>query len=177
MSKEIIIELDRKKIAVLGIFVSILIFSLSSYFFALLAFDAPSPDFPLKVNQVETLNYADNATKTVFNKGETVRINITVEKALRYVNFPFSDDYFDFSGDTTCRVIVSVMDNVKSPVFIDDALVTISVGGIETVFFDYPILMSDRSGQYQVKVLLWTDWLPTGEALSSIAGEVTFDVN
>jgi hypothetical protein len=176
MSNEIIIELDGKKAIVFGILIVTLVIVSSSYIFALFAFDAPSSDYPLRVDNVETLNNADNATKTAYNVGETVRINVTVEKALKYVNIPWSYDYFDFVGDTTCRVIVSVLDGSSTPVFLDDNWITISVGGVETLFFDYTISSGSSLGGYNVNVMLWTDWLKSGKALSAKIGEVNFNV-
>ena len=70
-----------------------------------------------------------------------------------------------------------VVDGSSTPVFLDDDWITISVGGVETLFFDYTISSGSSSGGYNVNVMLWTDWLKSGKALSAKIGEANFNVN
>jgi hypothetical protein len=44
------------------------------------------------------------------------------------------------------------------------------------LFSDYVSLSSATAGTYTVKVYLWSDWLPSGEALAPAAGSTTFTI-
>jgi hypothetical protein len=173
---EIIINIDSKKLLSAGIALGIFIIVCFSYIQALFAFDAPSVSLPLDVTQVSTLD-SNNLSQSTFNAGDLVRINSTIEKALRYLNFPFSYDYFDFVTDTDVRVIVMVMDNAKKPVFIQSSLHTVSPGNVVAATFDYTISLSATSGTYNFEVMIWSDWLPGGKALSDSSWEGTFNVS
>ena len=168
------IELDRKKALILGsllLFSSILVYT---YIVAILAFVAPSADYPLSVTSLTTLD-TNNVTTSTYNAEETVRINITVEMALSYVNIPYSN-YIDFTTDTTYRVIITIMDPNNKPVFFYNAQNTTSPQESQTYLRDYALPSNTAVGTYTIRVLLWSDWLPTGNALSPTVEEITFDV-
>jgi hypothetical protein len=172
---EIIINIDSKKLLSVGIVLGIFLFVLLTYVQALLAFVAPSGNFPLDVTSVSTRDDT-NITQSIFGTGDIVRINTTIEKALSYVNFPFSYAYFDFLTDTNYRVVVTVMDNTKRPVYIQSAQFNLSPGSIEVAFFDYSISAGASLGTYSFEVMIWSDWLPGGKALSDSSWEGTFTV-
>jgi hypothetical protein len=173
--KEIVINIDSKKLFSAAIALSLLIIISYSYLTALFAFDAPSEDTPLRLNQVVTLD-ASNNSQTSFNPGETVRINSTIEKAARYLIFRYSNMYYDFIGDTSFRIIIAIADGSKEPVYFQSTQDVISVGSIESVFFDYVISAGADSGTYTYKVMVWSGWLPSGLASSTYAWEGTFTV-
>jgi hypothetical protein len=175
-NNEIIINIDSKKLLSAGIVLGIIVIVFFSYIQALFAFDAPSKSLPLDVTQVSTLD-SNNVSQSTFNAGDLVRINSTVEKALRYMNFPFSYDYFDFFSDTDVRVIVMVMDNSDKPVFIQSSMETVSPGNLVATTFDYTISLSATSGTYNFEVMVWSDWLPGGKALSDSSWGGTFTVS
>ena len=175
MNDEIVIDLDKKKIIVAGVLLITVVFVTSSYMLALFAFDAPTEDLPLRVFEVDSLD-ASNVSTSTFSVSEAVSINVTIEKALRYLNFPFTYDYFDFLGDSTCTVLVTILDGSKQPIGnVKSDVATVSVGGYTSVYFVYASGFS--AGSYTARVVLWSDGLPNGKAMSYSAGEVTFSVS
>ena len=172
---EIIIKIDSKRLLSAGIVFGIFLVVLFTYFQALLAFVAPSGNFPLDVISASTLDN-DNLSQDTFGVGDIVRINTTIEKALSYANFPFSYDYYDFLGDTSYRVVVTVMDNSKRPVYIQSAQYNLSPGSSVVATLDYSISVGASLGTYYFEVMIWSDWLPSGKALSDSSWEGTFTV-
>ena len=161
---------------IIGVLVALTLTITYSYFGALFAFVAPSRTFPLDVTQASTLDSANSSTSN-FSRDELVRINSTIEMALSYENFPWTYDYFDFAGNTSFRIVVSIFDNNTKPVYFTSAQKSIARGDSMNIIFDYSIASNAATGSYTVNILLWSDWLPSGVSLSSPAEEVTFDVS
>jgi hypothetical protein len=138
-----------------------------------MAFVAPSQDLPLRFNQVSTLDATYNPTST-FNRENIVRINSTVEMALEY---DLASVYYNFTSDVTYRIIVSVSDPNNMPVYIYNTQKTIARGEIQNTLSNYTIASNAVLGNYKVKIMLWSDWLPSGNTLSPSAEEVTFNVS
>ncbi|RLJ01883.1 MAG: hypothetical protein DRP11_03750 [Candidatus Aenigmatarchaeota archaeon] len=175
-SDEIVITLDSKRLIVLGVIVVLGVAATYSYIGALFAFIAPSQDFPLKVTSVATFDTSD-ASKTAFTRGSTVRIKATVEKATDYYyNYPTYYYYYDFVGDTSYRIIITIMDGSRRPVFFKYTTKTISPGSSQVTSYDYKIPSTASAGTYTIRVMVWSDWLPSGDALAPEAGEKTFEV-
>ncbi len=174
-NKEIIVRLDSKKLLPMGIVIGLLVIISYTYFLALFAFVAPSRDLPLEIMQVQTLD-TSNTTQTEFSKGTTVRINSTIEKALSYANIPWSYSYYDFVGDTSFKIIVSIANQNQVPVYLQSVQTSLSTGASKHIAIDYEISLSASSGIYTFQVMVWSDWLPDGLALSNSAWEGTFTV-
>ncbi len=168
--------MDSRRLISLGILVGFVIFISFTYISALLAFDAPSRDFPLRIMQVDTLD-ANNVSQTSFGKGTTMRFNSSVEKALRYLNVPFSYQYFDFIGNTDFIIIVAVQDANKVPVHFQSLQDTISSGEQLQNILNYNILPTAAIGTYTYTVMVWSDWLPSGDIFSMTVWEGTFSVS
>jgi hypothetical protein len=173
-NKDVTIELNAKRIVALIAIIGITLFSAYTYIIALYAFDAPSQDLPLQVTNLEILE--NNVTQSSFSVGDTVTLNSTIEKALSYMYFPFSYDYFYFSGGTPFKLIVTIEDASHQPVFFFSLDGSIATGGILEYSVDYLIKAGSSTGVYTVNVLLWSDWLPDGDALSPEAEVGTFNV-
>ena len=177
MSQKVVISLDARKTLVIVVLLSVIILTTYTYIMALYAFDAPSRDYPLNINNVETLD-EDSASKTDFSRGDIVRINVIVEKALSYYwNFPLTYDTYSFFGDTNFKLIILVMDKNEMPVFFDSVNEAVSTGELSISNFDYSVALDATLGTYDVSVFVWNDWLPDGKALSQSIGEVTFTVS
>ena len=176
MNDEIVIDLDKKKIIVAGVLLITVVFVMSSYILALFAFDAPTEDLPLRVSDVDTLD-ASNVSTSTFGVSEPVTVNVTIEKALRYLDFPFTYDYYyNFLGDSTCTVLITILDGTKQPIGnVKSDVATVSVGGYSSVYISYASGFS--AGSYTARVVLWSDALPNGQAMSNWAGEVSFSVS
>ena len=171
---EMVIKLDAKRLLVLGVIAAITVFSLYGYITAIFAFIAPTQDFPLEVT-VATFGTTNNPQSS-FGRGTTVRISATVEKATGY--YYFYPDYYDFVGDTSYRIIFAVMDGGRSPVFFQSTttMISISPGAIQVTSNDYAIPSGATTGTYTIRVVVWSDWLPSGVALAPLAGVQIFEV-
>ena len=174
--KEFFVDFDSKKLVSAGILLTILVLLTYSYSTALLAFDAPRSDYPLQITQVNTLD-AGNVSESNFVKGDLLRFDATIEKALRYMNFPFNYDYYDFIGDTNTKIIVTVKDPNKLPVFFEASQVLIDVGEAYVFSTDFVISSQAVSGVYSYTVMVWSDWLPSGNSLSVNVWEDIFNVS
>lgn len=174
--KEIVIELDGKRVIVLVLVLAIGVFSLYGYVTALFAFIAPREGLPLDTTGLATYDVG-NTGKVSFSRGETVRINATVEKGTDYYyNYPYYYDYYGFVGVTTYRIIFTVTDSEGRPVFFNSAVESVSPGGFEMTSFDYAIPSSAPIGIYNMRVMAWSDWLPDGVALYEYTAVETFEV-
>ncbi len=168
------IIIDRKKALAIGIIFGLTIIIAYTYIGALLAFVAPSETFPLRVTELDTLD--DNVTEVNFDIGDDVRVNVTVEKAeAYYINFPISYDNITFLGNTTFRIIVTILNEDRMPVYVNPPTSSTIAPDSSIVFtYVYPTV---ATGTYTIRVMVWSDWLPGGVALSDVTEEVTFNVS
>ena len=171
-----VITLNGKKMLSLILISSLTIAIVYTYVVALQAFVAPSESFPLEVVKLDTLDDS-NASASSFDKSDKVRLNISVEMAhAYYFNYPISYYAINFLEDTSYRVIVTVMDPDNMPVFFASKSNVVSPNSVDVFIYDYTISGSASLGEYKVSVMVWSEWLPGGLALSELAKEVTFDV-
>ena len=78
-------------------------------------------------------------------------------------------------GNTTYRIIVTIMDEDRMPVSPPYSKMRTIAPGSSTVFtYDYHTV---ATGTYTIRVMVWSDWLPGGVALSDVTEEVTFNVS
>lgn len=175
--KTIVIDLDSKRLLVLVVILAVSVFSIYGYITALFAFIAPSEEFPLDVTSVGTFDTGDSS-KTSFPRGDTVRIKATVEMATGYYyNYvPSYYYYYDFVGTISYRIIVAVRDGDGAPFFFTYQIRNISPGDIQVTSYDYTIPFTASKENYTIRVMVWSDWLPDGDALATAAGEATFEV-
>lgn len=174
---EIVVSLDSKRLMVLAVLVLVSVATVYSYVAALFAFIAPSGDLPLRVTNVSTFD-TDNNGKTTFARGEVVRINATVEMAEGYYydTSVYYYPYFD-SVETTYRIVIAVMDDDGRPVgFYSQYPETITPGESLMTTFDCSVPSGASTGTYVIRVLVWSGWLPGGDALAPTAGEASFEV-
>ena len=167
-----VISLGSRRLLVLGVVAVLCFVATCSYIVALFAFIAPSQDFPLEVT-VATFDTGNNPQSS-FVRGTTVRIKATVEMATGY--YFVYPNYYDFVGDTSYRIIFAVMDGGRSPVFFQSTTTSISPGAIQVTSYDYAISSGAATGTYTIRVVVWSDWLPSGVALVPSAGTQTFQV-
>lgn len=170
---EIKITLNSRRIIILTVFFGILIALTYTYIIGLMAFVTPSYDLPLRFDQVSSLDDSNNSA-SLFSKGDLVRINATVEMALSYGFFP---PYTNFTGPVQYRILLSIYDLNNMPVTFREYQHTIFRGQLKNELFDYTIALDAASGTYTARLMLWSDWLPTGIILAPTAAEVTFSVS
>jgi hypothetical protein len=168
-----VIELTPKKLLAISLLVLIGGGAIFSYVVALYAFNAPSQDLSLRFNSVGTYD-TGNVVKTAFAKGDTVRIKVSFEMADYYWSAP---SYYYFETGDAYRLIYTVVDGTGMPVYFSSTTSTITQAQVKNDLADYLSLSSAAAGTYTVKVYLWSDWLPSGEALEPSGGSATFTIS
>jgi hypothetical protein len=125
--------------------------------------------------------------KTAFAKGDTVRIKISFEMADYYWSAPSyywsapsyywsAQSYYYFSSGESYRLIYTVVDGSGMPVYFSSTTGAITQAQVKNDLADYLSLSSAAAGTYTVKVYLWSDWLPDGDALAPGGGSATFTI-
>jgi hypothetical protein len=172
---ELILELDLKKLIILSVIGVSVVATVGTYIVALLAFDSPSQDFRFKggVDAIMNVYYYHS---TSFSAGDTVRITGIMLGAERYFSIP--SYYYYFVGETSIRWIVGVLDPNNMPVhFETGTLDNVGIGddNLPVISFDLPL--SAVSGSYKIRVMAWSDFLPSGDTVTFEVLEDTFDVS
>ena len=171
--EEIVINVDSKRLAVLGIIIGFTALSLTSYMVALSAFVSPSQEFRFKGNVQNITDYYFNLD-TTFSAGETVRIVGIVLYADQYWDPP---TYYFFTTTTTIKWIVTIKDANDMPIHFTYGTITgagLSDEELPQVSFDLP--GTAASGNYTIRVMAWSGWLPSGDTLTIAVLEDTFTV-
>ena len=171
--KEIIIEIDAKRLAVIVLLVVMAAGVLISYFSSLASFIAPSEDLPLNIVTAYSADATGNP-KNKFHRGELVLLNVTIEMAYAYY---YDTDYYLFTSPTKFLLLIQVMYG-NTPVFLGFVVEEVSPDGTESTGIGYRIPDDAPLGTYTVKVMVWSDWLDKGgTVLASNSGlEFTFSV-
>ena len=161
-------SLTRKRVVYLGIAAIFVVFMISSYIVALLAFVAPSIDFPLKVLDVGTYDQGDNPS-TSFSIDDRVYIKAQIEMATDY----YEDSYYSpFVSDESYRALITVVDGDDKPVFFQYFSKDVSPGDDpQEINGDFLI---KTSGSFTIRVMAWAS---SGEPLAPNVGEAVFTVD
>jgi len=142
---------------------------------ALSQFTSPSSEFRFQgdVSTIENINYADYSAIS-FSAGGTVRITGIVLYADEYWDDP---NYYSFVGTISVKWIVIVLDPNNLPVHMSSGTLTgagQSDQAIPEVSFVLP--SASTTGSYDIRVMAWSDWLPSGDTLTIAVMEDTFTV-
>ena len=179
-SRELVITLDFKKLFALILLTIIAVVSFYTYIVALLAWDAPTHEISITWNDFWTLdNYG--APDSVFAPGDLLDVFVEANLADQYWLPP---SYETFIGDISYRVILTIFDPDDAP------MLCVSVSDSQPDGFPYGYkLEADMLGSfyqipldavastdYAVRVVFWSDWLPSGEAKAVQAWEYNFEV-
>ena len=179
-SGELVITLDFRKLFALSLLTIITVVSLYTYIVALLAWDAPTHELSVEVNDFWTLdNYG--AMDKVFAPGDPLDVYVEADLADQYWLPP---SYESFVGDISYRIILTIFDPDDAPmlcVSVSDSQPDGFAYGYNLEadmlgsFFQIP-LDAVASTDYAVRVVYWSDWLPSGEAKAIQAWEYNFEV-
>ena len=173
---EIILDLDLKKIILLGLIGISVIATVGTYIIALLAFDSPSQDFRFKGGVDSIMDYYFYYYTTPFSKGDTVRITGIVLSADRYFVVP--SYYYYFAGTTSIKWIVGVLDPNNMPVhFETGTLNNVGTGDHTLPVISFNLPTDAASGTYKIRVMGWSDFLPSSDTVTFEVLEDTFDVS
>jgi len=181
-SRDLVITLDFRKLFALSLLTIITVVSLYTYIVALLAWDAPTIDLATRVigPSTRTLdNYG--APKSNFNQGDLFDLVVSVEAADRYWLPP---SYENLVTDFSFRLIVTIFDPNGVPMLCKSCTDTISPADNRLYYLENDMLGSfyqipldaQSASNYKVRIVLWSDWLPTGKARAVDAWELAFDV-
>lgn len=172
---EIVVTLDAKRLVALSLITLFVLISIGSYVMALLAFDSPSQDFRFMGNVTSLEDYYFNTADT-FSPGETVRITGIVLSADRYWVPP--TDYYSFTDTVTVKWIVVVKDPNNMPVnFAYGTLFGAGLSNQTLPDVSFVLPAGAASGTYKIRVMAWSDWLPSGDTLTFEVLEDTFNVS
>ena len=172
---EIVLELNLKKIIILSLIGISVLATVSTYIIALFAFDSPSQEYRFKSGVDSIMDYYYYFS-TSFSKGDTIRITGIVLSADRYFVPP--SYYYYFVDTTSIKWIVGVLDPNNMPVhFESGTLSNIGTGDhtLPVISFDLPT--DAASGTYTIRVMGWSDFLPSGDTVTFEVLEDTFDVS
>lgn len=170
-------KIDGKKILTSIVLIGVVFTVIWTYIGALQAFVAPSQHFPLKMTQLTTLD-SNNISTSLFSRNDIVRMNVTVNMAQAYY-FNYPDSYFSISflDDISYRIIIAILDPNNMPTFFYTNTKTVSPNDIIIHTLDHTISSSASLGDFKIRVMVWSDWLPGGLALSENAKEVIYNVS
>lgn len=171
---DIVFTIDSKRLVALGILAIVSVLSVTSYMVALSQFTSPSEEFRFQ-GDVHNISDYYFALSSSFSAGETVRITGIVLYADEYWDDP---NYYSFVGTISVKWIVIVLDPNHLPVHMESGTLT-GAGQLDQeipeVSFELP--GSAASGSYIIRVMAWSDWLPTGDTLTIAVMEDTFAVS
>ena len=183
-SRDMVISLDFRKLFALSLLTIITVVSLYTYIVALLAWDAPTIDLTTQVisigSNTDTLdNYG--ASKSSFVRGDLFDISVQVEAADRYWLPP---SYENLVSDFGFRLIVTILDPNGVPLLCTSCTDLISPADNRLYYLEMDMLGSFYQipidavidPNYKVRIVLWSDWLPSGVARAVQAWELTFSV-
>lgn len=169
-SRELIVTLNFKRFMALSIIAMITIISVGSYVIALLAFDSPSYELRWDAS-ISDINYFNNP-KDPFNPGDQVTIESTGIEGDQYWAV---SSYYAFTDNINVRWIINVKDPNNMPVhFTSGTLVGVPPVVVPDVDFNLP--SNAVTGSYTARLLIWTDWLPSGDSRTLIIRQMSFNV-
>ena len=175
-SKDIVINLDFRRLLAVSILATLTLVTVYTYIGALLAFDAPSFDLPLRTSDIDTLDVYDTPNPASFARGTLIDFRIFVEAGERYL--PYLDF---FAGNVTYRCIVTLYDSNDVPMLCKSTVNSILANDAYYLYLnadmmgsDYLIPTGSPTGTWTLKVVFWTDWLLSGTTMAPLSYSQTF---
>lgn len=168
---ELVVTVNGRQAIALGILTLIVAGSVISYIIALFAFISPNQDLRWTTS-IDEFNYF-GAVRTQFSPGEQVTIIGDITEGTQYFVPP--SNYYSFSGSVDVRWIVTVIGPNNLPVDIQTGTTSLTDSPLyPTVSFDLP--NDAETGFYYARVLIWTDWLPSGKSMTYDVTAISFEV-
>ena len=154
----------NRQLIIKSILVIVIVYSLFTYFVSLLAFISPSQEQRWDTS-IQTI------TPSPITPGTTVTVTGFLEEGTQYL----MGYYHYFSSPEAVTWIVIVIDPNNMPIHLESG--TASVLGDKTIdAFSFNLPATAVKGTYKIRVLVWTEWLPDGEARTNIINEKSFKV-
>jgi len=169
--KEIVLTIDSKRFIAISILTLLTIASVGSYIIALLAFHSPTKELRWETDSTtEYWGYFD----TAFNPGEQVTVIGTLIEGDDYWD---GSSYVSFTDTVSIRWIVVVKDPNGMPIHMATGLDASAEKGVTLPDVDFNLPSDAVSGAYKIRVMAWTDWLPSGDTRTVHVNEVAFTVS
>jgi hypothetical protein len=166
-SDELVITIDAKRLIAITLLTIVTFTTLFTYTVALFAWIAnDSTDYMIDVTSEGTFT-TSNVASTSFARGAKVRVKATVEKAVGY--YTTSPAYTSISGGTPSRIIIIAYRTTggeKTFLHFYSTTATLYPAQPQTFSTDFTVPSdATQDSNYYVKVMVWDEWLPTGETL------------
>ena len=167
MSSSIDIDLSEKRnLLVVSLVLAVVIgYTIFSYSIALFAFISPSAELRWGTNA-----FTDQPS---YSRGTQVTLTGFLEEGTAYFNI-INYYYFTYSETVTWGVIVLSSDN--TPVYIVTGTLTDQGDITLDPLPKYDISPTASVGTYKVRIMVWSDLLPSGETRTITINEETFQV-
>ena len=180
-SGELVITLDFRKLFALSLLAIITLVSVYTYIVALLAWNAPTQELSVGFNDFWTTDIY-GVEDAVFAPGDLLDVYVEADLASDYW---LVSNYYSFGGaDISYRIILTIFDPDGAPILCESVSDTQPANTIQGYyletdmmgsFFQIP-LDAVASTDYAVRVVYWSDWIPSGEAKAVQAWEYNFEV-
>ena len=154
-----------RKIFSQGLLVLVLGVTLVSYIISLNAFISPTSE----LRWDGTVSYISD---TVYNPGDPVLVEGRLIEGDSY----FSLGYYYFFAPEDIRWILVVIDPNDMPIYMETNVVTNANGVIDTGQIGFNLPSNAAPGIYHIRMIVWSDLLPTGETRTRQIQEITFEV-
>jgi hypothetical protein len=155
-----------KQIVITGVLTILVSYTLVTYVGSLFAFVSPSKELRWDGN-------IDYINKPSFTAGENVMIQGLLLQGETYFE---QGQYYSFSYSENIRWILVVMDPNHLPIYFESNPVVNAQGDVSIGSINFTIPNNAATGTYDVRLMVWTDWLPGGETRTNTINEITFEV-
>ena len=155
----------NRQLIIKSILVIVIVYSLFTYFVSLLAFISPSQKQRWDTS-IQTI------TPSTIKPGKTVTVTGFLEEGTQYLN----GYYHDFTSPEEVTWIVIVIDPNNIPIHMEWDTIPSASGDRPLDTFSFNLPATAVKGTYKIRVLVWTKWLPDGEARTNIINEKSFEV-
>jgi len=155
----------NRHLIIKSILAIIIAYSLLTYFVSLLAFISPSQEQRWDTS-IQTI------TPSPITPGTTVTVTGFLEEGSQYL----MGYYHYFSSPEAVTWIVIVIDPNNMPIHMESGTIASALGDRPLDTFNFNLPTTAVKGTYKIRVLVWTEWLPDGEARTNIINEESFEV-
>ena len=139
---------------------------LVSYTISLFAFVSPTVDLRWETSVI-------NFDQPDYSRGETVTLTGYLEEGTQY--YYFIQYYYFVTGEPVTWAVI-VMDSVNMPIYIETGVLSDLQGDLTLDPVSFAIPATASLGTYKVRIMVWSDLLPTGVTRTNIINEGTFEV-
>jgi hypothetical protein len=108
-----------------------------------------------------------------YSRGDTVLITGFLEEGTQY--FDIIQYYYFVTGEPVTWALV-VLNPSNMPVHIETGTISNAEGDITLDPVSFSLASNAEIGTYRVRIIVWSDYLPSGETRTNSINEDTFEV-